>query len=456
MFIHQEEEPINERDNQTEAEFNESEKLFSQADVFEDSAIEQHDVQPNTCPDNQSTADELQSSIAEAESYNDGSIPTATSSCISTIEINNAATPKMNDTTQELNLEAFNSDLEEMDRLEFTSSDSPTSSDSGNITANTSSAITTENVSVYQATDTCQTTNSSTDKQSLVDSNSELTITSTAFETDAIPEVNVGTESKDTQCSAAESEPQPTSTSQDTFERASEHADTADTNCTFEMNSSSEVSHANSSMFKVQTDNSNADCEQAQENVVSTSNEDGVIAEPSNDYVESAQRIHSMATCSTPARAISKFDTCHSIVGSTQQNVTQTQNEHCLSTQLDMSEEMKHLEQESSVENETIDGNETASQTIQKDSVLATPVSEVNDTTIELDSFTPRKLDVTDAKNVSAALEVKQTFDDIESAQNDTEATATKQQSLESVSTTDDNQSKLQINTHNDLFCLHF
>lgn len=452
MFFHPNEDHINtefECENQSNAEFNESEKLFSQVDVFEESTIstkEQHfesvesapsDAQPTMCQGNPATVDVLQSNLAEAESYNDGSVPTATSSCISTIEINNAATPKMNDTTQELNLEAFNSDLEEMDKLEFTSSDSPVSSDSGNITANTSSAITTENLSANRTTDTCQTTNSLTEKQSLADttSSSEEAITSTAFETDVTLEMDVGAETNDAQCSADENEliqdqPQPTSTSQDTFDRVSKHSDT---NCTFELNSSSEVSHANSSMFKVQTDISNADCEQAQENVVSTSNEDGVVAEPSNDYVESAQRIHSMATCSTPARAISKFDTCHSIVGSTQQNVANMLNVHCLSTQLNMngaalsmlsSAEIKPLEQEKSK-----GGIEKA--------------NPVDDTTIESDSLT--KLDISDTKNVSTVLEIEQTFENSGSSQNYTDATAIDQQSREIISTTDDHQGKIYI-----------
>lgn len=408
-----------------DADFNESEKLFSQADVFGDSTIS-----TNQQHFDETATDVQQNKVVEAESYDDGSAPTATSSCISNIEINNAAL-KINDTTQEFNLEAFSSDLEEMDKLEFTSSDSPSSSDSGNVTANTSGAVTAAYVSTNQTTSTCQTTNSLTEKQSLADINStsELAITSTAFEMDAIQEMDP----KGAECSVVENESnqdhvQPTSTSQDTIERVDEHTDT-----NIELNLTAEVSQADSSMFNVQTDIANAGSEQAQENVVSTSNDQSVVAESYNDYVESAQSIHSMATCSTPARAISKFDTCHSIVASTQKS-----NAQCLPTQLDMSgatlsvlstAEVNAPEQESAIEN---DANEMASQSIQKG-------TDTNDTAMELDSFTPSNLDISDA----VTMEAGQTCENTEPTQSDAdEFGSASQMSQEAISATDNDQSK--------------
>lgn len=399
----------------------------------------------------------------EAEPYDNGCLPTATSSCISITENDNAI-PKLNDTTQELNVEAFNSDLDEMDRLEFASSDSPASSDSGNITANTSCAIT------NQSADTCQTTNSLTDKQLLGDNSiSELSITSTALETDAVI-----TDPKDGQNMTTENEPnqdypEPSSTSHESFAQISE---IVDTNCTLESNSLSEVSMADSTMFKTQTDISNASSEQAQENIVSTSN-DGLVAEPSNDYVESAQSIHSMATCSTPARAIGKFNTCHSLDRSMQKNVTQEPSVQCVGTQLNMiaaalsisskcesqSTEIKPLEAENEVEISTPkhsihtpvqnNENEMTAQTVEKDTVLATPE---NDITIELthrnrtiraatDSFTPKRLDISFTKHTSPTLATTDPSEllNIEPTQSDDDITV-QQQSDEIVSAADESQ----------------
>lgn len=407
-------------------------------------------AQRNTNQDNASAIDVMQNNIAETEPDNDGCIPTATSSCISiSMNESNNATPKINDTTQEFNLEAFSSDLEEMDKLEFAPSDSPTStahSDSGNITANTSSVITAENCSVNQTADACQTTttmNNSAVTQLLgdVNSTSELAITSTASETETTSEMEVETFARDGQSMNVENEqncdhPEPSSTSQDTFVRVGENSET---NCTFELNSSSEVSHAGSSIFKVQTD------KQAQENIVSTSNEAGVVAEPSNDYVESAQNIRSMATCSTPARAIGKFDTRHSFVGPMQQNVAQQSNVQCLSTQLDASAatlsilskcEDPMAEQEIATQ---IDDIELATQIIQKNTVSTASINESN-------SLASKELDISHVKDTSTILEFGQIFEDIGSTRIEYDTTATNQKSQEVVSIIDDSQSKFHVN----------
>lgn len=322
-----------------------------------------HREEQQIVPNNANDDDEMIGSTQDdPESYDDnGCIPTATSSSIS-ISDNNAV-PKLNDTTQDLNLDAFNSDLEEMDKLEFGStSDSPASTDSGdsgNITANTSCAITAENTSANRSADTCQTTNSSTMKSdhdaNLTDKhlglmgddiNYEMGVTSTALEMDTILELDAITKmsAKDEQCVSSEiqlnssNHPKPSSTSQDSFVQYNE---TADTNRTLELSSSCVVSSAGSLMLKSQDDISMSDG-LAQENVVSTSN-NGLVAEPSNDYVESVKSIHSMATCSTPAKAIGKFDTCHSLNRSMQQKEDQSEDEDLSvqysSTQLDISAE---------------------------------------------------------------------------------------------------------------------
>lgn len=393
----------------------------------------------------------------ETEPYDNGCIPTATSSCISITENDNAV-PKLNDTTQELNLEAFNSDLEEMDKLEFASSDSPASSDSGNITANTSCAITAENVSANQSEDICQTTHSLTDKQSLGDNSiSELSITSTAHEMDAM------TDSKDGQNMTTGNQPnhpEPSSTSHEPFVRTIENADI---NCTLELNSLTEVSRSNSSMLKVQTDISNASSEQAQENIVSTSNE-GVVAEPSNDYNESAQSIHSMATCSTPARAVGNFNTPHNMnrsMPSVQMHLPKQLNMSAVALSIPAkcespTAEIKPLEQESTIQVSTSkhiiqspaqnNKNEMIAQTVVKDTAFATPENR-NRTIRVTDSFTPKELDISFAKKTSPTLATAETSETIEPTQSDDDITV-QQQSHEIVSSTDESQSKLKKPTN--------
>lgn len=315
--------------------------------------------------------------------FDNGCIPTATSSCISNTESNNA-TPKLNDTTQELNLDAFNSDSEDMDKLEFASSESPTSSDSGNITANTSCAITVENVSENQ-------TNS-------------LMITSAALETDAIHDE----QSMTTENELIQDHPEPSSTSRDSFVRAHANSDT------IESNLSSEVSTTGSTMFQAQSDTSYATSEKAQENVVSTSNE-GTIAEPSMDYVESAQSIHSMATCSTPARAFGKFSTSHIFDRSMQQNMAQ---ELGLQTSKygNLTTEIESQEQENMTE---VSMSKYTNETVENDTVLADPESDIT-----IDQTT-----------------LAETFENIEATQS-TDDIFVQQQNHELVSASDENQSK--------------